>query len=691
MANFETVIVETDLLILGGGMAACGAAVEAAYWAKQNGLKVTLVDKAAVDRSGAVAMGLSAINQYVGLKDGTNTLKDYVDYVRNDLMGVTREDLVANIARHVDSTVHLFEKWGLPIWKDEKGKYVHEGRWQLMINGESYKVIVAEAAKNALLQSGVGQIFERVFIVGPIMDGDRCAGAVGFSVRENKFYVFKAKATLVAMGGAVHVFKPRSSGEGMGRAWYPPWNSGSSAYFTIRAGAEMTCQEVRFIPVRFKDAYGPVGAWFLLFKSRATNSQGGDYMVERRPELEKWGPYGRVKPVPANLRNYLGMLDVMDGKGPINMRTEEAIQKIADTYKDDPKAYKKKMKELESEAWEDFLDMTISQAILWASTNVQPEEQSSEIAASEPYFIGSHSGASGAWVSGPEDLQTDETKAEYFWGYTNMSTVKGLFCAGDASGASSHKFSSGSHAEGRIAAKSAIKFIVENNAHATVDPAKVESLKAEILKPLDTYEQHKNATTDPEINPNYIKPRMFMFRLQKIMDEYAGGISSPIHNQRGLAEQGPGTAGLAQGGLRETRRFQLARTHALLGKHTPHVAGRSARPDHALPRRDSLARILLPRGQAGSRRREVACLRQLPGSIPRRTPGRCEPGRSCRSSRSPRSTNCSEDSAARFGAGDSRGREGTSHPPVARMKQGLSKECPHCGQPMVRWANPQWS
>ena len=167
MADFKTVIVETDLLILGGGMAACGAAVEAAYWARQNGLKVTLVDKAAVDRSGAVAMGLSAINQYVGLKDGANTIKDYVNYVRNDLMGITREDLVANIARHVDSSVHLFEKWGLPIWKDEKGAYVHEGRWQLMINGESYKVVVAEAAKNALLQTGVGEIFERVFIVGP--------------------------------------------------------------------------------------------------------------------------------------------------------------------------------------------------------------------------------------------------------------------------------------------------------------------------------------------------------------------------------------------------------------------------------------------------------------------------------------------------------------------------------------------
>ena len=74
------------------------------------------------------------------------------------------------------------------------------------------------------------------------------------------------------------------------------------------------------------------------------------------------------------------------------------------------------MKDLESEAWEDFLDMTISQALLWASTNAEPEQKSSEIAAAEPYFIGSHSGASGAWVSGPEDLQTAETKSAVLLG-----------------------------------------------------------------------------------------------------------------------------------------------------------------------------------------------------------------------------------------------------------------------------------
>ena len=535
MAKFETVTVETDLLLLGGGMASCGAAVEAAYWAKKHGLKVTLVDKAAMDRSGAVAMGLSAINQYVDLNSGNNSLKDYCDYVRNDLMGITREDLVTNIARHVDSSVHLFEKWGLPIWTDKEGKYVHEGRWQLMINGESYKVIVAEAAKNALADCG-GEIYERVFITHPLMDGDKCVGAIGFSTRENKVYVFKAKATLVAMGGAVHVFKPRSTGEGFGRSWYPPFNSGASAFFTIYGGAEMTCQEVRFIPVRFKDAYGPVGAWFLLFKSIATNAQGGNYMQDNIAELDKWEPYGKVKPRPANIRNWLMMLDVMDGKSPIYMQTSEAIARISDAVTDE-KERKKKLKELESEAWEDFLDMTISQAILWAATNTEPDKKPSEIMACDPYFIGSHSGASGAWVSGPEDVQCENTK-DYFWGYPNMCTTPGMFAAGDASGASSHKFSSGSHAEGRIAAKAMCAYAVDNPGAPNVDQGLIDALTAEITAPMAQFEANSGQTTDPNVNPNYIRPRQFMYRLQKIMDEYAGGVSSQFKTSDKLVEKG---------------------------------------------------------------------------------------------------------------------------------------------------------
>ena len=65
-------------------------------------------------------------------------------------------------------------------------------------------------------------------------------------------------------------------------------------------------------------------------------------------------------------------------------------------------------------------------------------------------------GRFGAWVSGPKDLQTDATEVRVLLGLRQHDHRPGLFAAGDASGASSHKFSSGSFTEGRIAGKGAI-------------------------------------------------------------------------------------------------------------------------------------------------------------------------------------------------------------------------------------------
>ena len=226
MVEPETEVVECDVLILGGGMAGCGAAYEAAYWARTKGLRVVLVEKGAVERSGAVAMGLSAINCYMGMKWGENQPEDFVRYVRQDLMGLCREDLVYDIARNVDSSVHMFEEWGLPIFKTPEGRYKREGRWQIMIHGESYKPIVAEAAKKAV---GEGNIYERIFVSHLLTDArdpGRIAGALGFSVRDPKIYVFKAKAVICSAGGATGVFRPHSVGEGLGRIWYAPWNTG---------------------------------------------------------------------------------------------------------------------------------------------------------------------------------------------------------------------------------------------------------------------------------------------------------------------------------------------------------------------------------------------------------------------------------------------------------------------------------
>jgi len=518
--NPEIVEVETDILIVGGGMAACGAAFEAKRWAGDD-VKITLVDKAAMDRSGAVAMGLSAINTYLG----DNSPEDYCRMVSADLMGITRDDLVYDVGRHVDGTVHLFEEWGLPIWKDKEtegvplkdgGKPVRSGKWQIMINGESYKPIVAEAAKKAI---GIENIMERIFIVKYLLDENepnRIAGAVGLSVREHKLYVFKANTILNVAGGAVNLFRPRSMGEGMGRTWYPVWNAGSTYAMAAEVGAELTMMENRFVPARFKDGYGPVGAWFLLFKSKATNGFGEDYMVKNAAMLKDFAPYDTAAVVPTCLRNHAMLKEMKDGRGPIFMDTPTAMAKLAETMTP------KEIKHLEAEAWEDFLDMCIGQAGHWAGMNIRPEETKSELMPTEPYLLGSHSGCCGIWVSGPSDL----APPEWQWGYNRMTTVKGLFTAGDGVGASGHKFSSGSHTEGRIAGKEMVRFCKD---HADFKPsleADINELAEEIYLPVRNYLEHKDKTTAEDINPNYITPKMFQIRLQKYMDEYVAGTST---------------------------------------------------------------------------------------------------------------------------------------------------------------------
>ncbi|MGI0155668.1 MAG: FAD-binding protein, partial [Thermoplasmata archaeon] len=313
-------VIDCDVLIVGGGFAGCGAAFEARYWGRD--LKVVLVEKAAIERSGAVAQGLSAINCYMGMRWGENQPDDFVRYVRNDLMGLSREDLVYDVARHVDSSVHLFEEWGLPIFTDPKtGQYVREGRWQVMIHGESYKPIIAEAARAA-----ASQVDEHVIVTHLLpsaTDPSRIAGAVGFSVRDGTFRLYRAKVVIVAAGGASHLFRPRSAGEGWGRTWYPPWSTGSAYALLIRAGAEMTQMENRLVVTRFKDGYGPVGAFFLYLKTVATNAAGENYEVTRRAQLrERVGAYADAKPLPTCLRNDLMFREIQEGRGPILMRTE---------------------------------------------------------------------------------------------------------------------------------------------------------------------------------------------------------------------------------------------------------------------------------------------------------------------------------------------------------------------------------
>jgi len=515
--GIKTVYEDCDILVVGGGMGGTGAAYEARYWGRD--LKIVVAEKANIDRSSAVAQGLYAINCYMGTQWGENNPEDHVRYARNDLMGLVREDLAFDMARHVDSAVHKFEEWGLPFMRDpETGQYQREGKWQIMIHGESYKPIVANAARNS-----ADKIYNRIMVTQLLMDesrGNRVGGAVGFNVRTGDFHVFRAKAVIVGAGGASHIFKPRSVGEGMGRTWYAPWSSGSAYALPIQAGAKMTQMENRIVLARFKDGYGPVGAYFLHLKTYTQNGYGEEYESKWYDDTKAMvGEYIDHHPTPTCLRNHAFVSEVKAGRGPIHMVTKEAFQ--------DP--------HLEQVGWENFLGMTVSQAVVWASQDIDPKYINPELTTSEPYVMGSHATCSGAWCSGPEDLSPDE----YQWGYNRMMTVEGLFGAGDAIGGTAHAFSSGSFTEGRIAAKAAVKYIRDlRNESIEISDQQIEGFRKTVFQPLETYQVNRNEIVSGTVSPSYLLPIQGLQRLEKVMDEYVGGISVNYMTNDKLLERG---------------------------------------------------------------------------------------------------------------------------------------------------------
>jgi adenylylsulfate reductase subunit A len=231
------------------------------------------------------------------------------------------------------------------------------------------------------------------------------------------------------------------------------------------------------------------------------------------------GDYVDHHPVPTCLRNHAFLEEVKAGRGPIRMVTKEAFQ---DPHK-------------ETIGWENFLGMTIGQAVVWASQNIDPKDINPELTTSEPYVMGSHATCSGAWASGPADY----APAEYQWGYNRMMTVDGLFGAGDTIGGTAHKFSSGSFTEGRIAAKAAVNYLADlGRDRPQVAETEIASFEKEIFKPLETYRIGRNEIVAGTVSPSYLLPMHGLQRLEKIMDEYVGGISAHYTTNSHLLTRG---------------------------------------------------------------------------------------------------------------------------------------------------------
>ena len=449
----KTEKISTDVLIIGGGTAGCYAALTIS---ENSDKKVLICEKAHIKRSGCLAAGVNALNAYI--VEGRKP-QDYVDYAKKDADGIVREDLLLTMSEKLNEVTDRLEKLGLVILKDENGKYVTRGNRNLKINGENIKPILADAVEKAKNVT----VLNRVNIFDYSVNNNKINGAFGFGIESGIFYTIEAKAVIIATGGAAGLYKPNNPGFSRHKMWYPPFNTGAGYAMGIRAGAEMTTFEMRFIALRCKDTIAPTGTLAQGVGAKQINSLGEVYETK----------YGLT----TSERVYGTVNENQEGRGPCYLRTEGI------TAEQDESLLKA------------YLNMAPSQTIKWIESGRNPSRQNVEIEGTEPYIVGGHT-ASGYWVD------TDRA-----------TTIEGLFAGGDVAGGCPQKYVTGALAEGEIAGLSAVKYIDSKESFEKISDEDTNYHLRETEKYLT--DRHSLYTTE-----------QLEEAMQTVMDSYAGGIKT---------------------------------------------------------------------------------------------------------------------------------------------------------------------
>ena len=449
----KTEKISTDVLIIGGGTAGCYAALTIS---ENSDKKVLICEKAHIKRSGCLAAGVNALNAYI--VEGRKP-QDYVDYAKKDADGIVREDLLFTMSEKLNEVTDRLEKLGLVILKDENGKYVTRGNRNLKINGENIKPILADAVEKAKNVT----VLNRVNIFDYSVKDNKINGAFGFGIENGIFYTIEAKAVIIATGGAAGLYKPNNPGFSRHKMWYPPFNTGAGYAMGIRAGAEMTTFEMRFIALRCKDTIAPTGTLAQGVGAKQINSLGEVYETK----------YGLT----TSERVYGTVNENQEGRGPCYLRTEGI------TAEQDESLLKA------------YLNMAPSQTIKWIESGRNPSRQNVEIEGTEPYIVGGHT-ASGYWVD------TDRA-----------TTIEGLFAGGDVAGGCPQKYVTGALAEGEIAGLSAVKYVDSKESFEKISDEDTNYHLRETEKYLT--DRHSLYTTE-----------QLEEAMQTVMDSYAGGIKT---------------------------------------------------------------------------------------------------------------------------------------------------------------------
>ena len=463
-------VIHTDVLIIGGGTAGCYAAITLG---QNPNISVTIAEKANIRRSGCLAAGVNALNAYI---TKGHTPQFYVDYCKKDAAGIVREDLLLTMSEGLNRVTKKLEDLGLVILKDENGEYVARGNRNIKINGENIKTILADAV--AKLPNVT--VLNHVNITDYIVKDNRICGALGFNLLDGKAYEFRANYVICGTGGASGLYRPNNPGFSRHKMWYSPFNTGAGYAMGIRAGAEMTTFEMRFIALRCKDTIAPTGTIAQGVGAKQVNSRGDVYE-------QKYG-------LTTSQRVYGTVKETQEGRGPCYLRTEGITPKQ------------------DEELLKAYLNMAPSQTLKWIEAGKNPSEQNVEIEGTEPYVVGGHT-ASGYWV---------DNKRE--------TTISHLYAAGDVAGGCPQKYVTGSLVEGELAANHILSQY-ESEAAPTVNTDEESQVLAEKMAEYNAILNGK---------PSFFTVEQLEEAMQKVMDTYAGGISNHYQyneKQLNLADQ----------------------------------------------------------------------------------------------------------------------------------------------------------
>ncbi|MCK4952809.1 FAD-binding protein, partial [Candidatus Bathyarchaeota archaeon] len=221
---------ETDVLVIGGGMAGCFAAIKA----KEKGVNVTLVDKGYVSNSGSSPWPHSYC---VFNPEWGHNLNDWMDHINIAGEYVNNREWTELIFKESYARYQDLISWGFEFLKDERGE-LHKSKVGPLLTPYHTEALLVKQRKipqvlrKQAIASGV-KIMDRIMATELLKNDGRVVGAVGIPLDSYGLYVFKAKATIISTGCAG--FKPDG--------WPISELTGDGQAMAYRAGAEIIGNE----------------------------------------------------------------------------------------------------------------------------------------------------------------------------------------------------------------------------------------------------------------------------------------------------------------------------------------------------------------------------------------------------------------------------------------------------------------